>query len=140
MAFWRRRDHEGYIGSYDPEHEMPDPEREPRDRYESEAYRHNARDSRYAYRWDPNRIESSQGVRDRWDRGANRDGRSSDRNWNAREPRSDYELGYQHGRRDAEIELYRREHSGPYDRDADREIDRGRNRAIDYDRDWRDRY
>lgn len=57
MAFWRRRDHEGFIGGYDPEHEMPDPDRRPRDRYESEAYRHNARDSRYGYRWDPDRVE-----------------------------------------------------------------------------------
>ena len=32
MAFWRRRDHEKFIGSYDPEHEMPNPDRRPHDR------------------------------------------------------------------------------------------------------------
>src|SRR5258708_11052187 len=56
-----RRDHESYIGGYDPEHEMPDPGRPPRDRWQSEAYRHNARDSRFAYRWDPDRFEERQG-------------------------------------------------------------------------------
>jgi hypothetical protein len=55
---WRPRDRERFIGGYDPEHEMPDPDRDPRDRYQSEAYRHNARDSRFAYRWNPDRVES----------------------------------------------------------------------------------
>ena len=52
-----RRDHESYIGGYDPEHEMPDPGRDPRDRWQSDAYRAGARDSRYFYRWDPDRFE-----------------------------------------------------------------------------------
>ena len=153
MAFWKRHDHEGYIGSYDPEHEMPDADREPRERYQSDAYRHNASDSRFAYRWNPDRFEPN--SRDRgersanrdwdrgsdrgWDREANRD-LGTERSWHGREPRSDYELGYEHGRRDAELELYRRQHSGPFNRDPDREFNRGRNRAIDYDRDSRDRY
>lgn len=54
---WRPRDHERYIGSYDPEHEMPDPDRGSGDRWQSDAYRHNARDTRFAYRWNPDRIE-----------------------------------------------------------------------------------
>src|ERR1051325_10672021 len=52
-----RRDHESFIGSYDPEHEMPDPDRGPRDRWQSDVYRHNAGDGRWAYRWSPERIE-----------------------------------------------------------------------------------
>ncbi len=32
---WRPRDRERYIGSYDPEHEMPDPDRGPGDRWQS---------------------------------------------------------------------------------------------------------
>jgi hypothetical protein len=54
---WRPRDRERYVGPYDPEHEMPDPEREPGDRWQSDAYRRGARDSRFAYRWNPERIE-----------------------------------------------------------------------------------
>jgi len=54
---FRPRDHERFIGGYDPEHEMPDPDRDPRARWQSDAYRYNARDSRYAYRWNPDRIE-----------------------------------------------------------------------------------
>ena len=34
-------------------YEMPDPDRGPHDRYMSDAYRHNARDSRFAYRFNP---------------------------------------------------------------------------------------
>src|SRR5438477_11849184 len=52
-----RQDRERYIGGYDPEHEMPDPDRRPRDRWQSEAYRDQAHDSRYAYRWNPDRFE-----------------------------------------------------------------------------------
>src|SRR4051812_26920521 len=52
-----RRDRERFIGSYDPEYEMPDPDRPRRGRYESEAYRRNFGDSRYAYRYNPDRIE-----------------------------------------------------------------------------------
>jgi hypothetical protein len=54
---FRRRDHERYIGGYDPEHEMPDPDRRPRGPWQSEAYRDNARDSRWPYRWNPDRFE-----------------------------------------------------------------------------------
>ncbi len=54
---WRPRDHERYIGSYDPEHEMPNPDRGPGDRWQSDAYRHGARDTRFAYRWNPDRFE-----------------------------------------------------------------------------------
>jgi hypothetical protein len=56
-----RRDHESFIGSYDPEHEMPNPDRDPRDRWQSEAYRRNAEDSRWMYRWSPDRIEGRGG-------------------------------------------------------------------------------
>src|SRR5687768_226745 len=62
---WRPRDRERFIGGYDPEHEMPDPDRDRGDRFQSDAYRHNARDSRYAYRWNPDRIESNYPDRDR---------------------------------------------------------------------------
>ena len=71
---WRPRDRERFIGGYDPEHEMPNPDRDFGDRYESDAYRHNARDGRFAYRMDPNRFERQFGQRDRsefdsrWDR------------------------------------------------------------------------
>ncbi|HEY0157615.1 MAG TPA: hypothetical protein VGF28_10050 [Thermoanaerobaculia bacterium] len=54
---WRPRDRERYIGGYDPEHEMPDPDRGSGDRWQSDAYRHNARDSRFAYRMNPDRVE-----------------------------------------------------------------------------------
>jgi hypothetical protein len=57
---------------------MPDPYRDPRDRWQSDAYRHNARDSRFAYRWIPDRVEERFRYRDRggeefypgWDRDA----------------------------------------------------------------------
>ena len=54
---WRPRDRERYIGGYDPEHEMPDPDRDRGDRWQSDVYRHNARDGRFAYRWNPDRFE-----------------------------------------------------------------------------------
>jgi hypothetical protein len=54
---WRPRDRERYIGGYDPEHEMPDPDRGPGGRWQSDAYRHNARDSRFAYRMNPDFVE-----------------------------------------------------------------------------------
>ena len=80
---WRPRDRERYIGSYDPEHEMPDPDRGPGDRWQSDAYRHGARDTRYAYRMNPDAFEDRfDGRRDvdreyemRW----NRDARDMDR-------------------------------------------------------------
>lgn len=55
---WRPRDRERFIGSYDPEHEMPDPDRDPGDRWQSDAYRRGARDTRYGYRWNPDAIEN----------------------------------------------------------------------------------
>ena len=60
-----RHDRESYIGGYDPEHEMPDPDRDPRDRWQSDAYRHNAHDSRYMYRWAPDRYGADRGWRGR---------------------------------------------------------------------------
>src|SRR5438045_9781435 len=58
---FRRRDHESFIGGYDPEHEMPDADRDPRDRWQSDAYRYGARDTRFAYRWNPDRFEDRYG-------------------------------------------------------------------------------
>ena len=55
---WRPRDRERYIGSYDPEHEMPDPDRASGDRWQSDAYRNHFRDSRFAYRMNPDRFEN----------------------------------------------------------------------------------
>lgn len=160
MPFWRGRDHESYIGGYDPEYEMPNPDREPRERYMSEAYRHNSRDSRFAYRYDPDRFEARMGPRDHdrprhWDDGPRYlgdrggydrvpDRAQHDRGWDVASGREHYERGFAHGRdwgrREAELELYRRQHSGPYDRSDEREFDRGYNRAIDYDRDRGRRY
>ncbi len=54
---WRPRDRERYVGGYDPEHEMPDPDRDPGDRWQSGSYRHNARDTRFAYRMNPDAFE-----------------------------------------------------------------------------------
>jgi hypothetical protein len=65
---FRPRDHERYIGGYDPEREMPDPDRRPRGPWQSEAYRDNARDSRWAYRWNPDRVEDRSDDRRRRDR------------------------------------------------------------------------
>lgn len=60
---WRPRDRERFIGTYDPEHELPDPDRNPGDRWQSDAYRRGARDTRFAYRMSPDRIESRHGAR-----------------------------------------------------------------------------
>jgi hypothetical protein len=65
---WRPRDHERFIGGYDPEYEMPDPDREPGDRWQSRVYRHNARDSRIPYRWNPDRFEERFPDREERDR------------------------------------------------------------------------
>lgn len=84
---FRPRDHERFIGGYDPEHEMPDPDRGPRDRWQSEAYRYGARDSRFMYRWNPDRFIDRNGEewirrralerdiqpRDRYDRDRDRE-------------------------------------------------------------------
>jgi hypothetical protein len=72
---WRPRDRERYIGGYDPEHEMPDPDRGPGDRWQSDAYRHNARDGRFAYRMNPDYVERQfDGPRGGYDRGWDRGG------------------------------------------------------------------
>lgn len=65
---WRPRDRERFIGAYDPEHEVPDPDRGPGDRWQSDAYRRGARDSRFAYRMNPDRFESRFGNRQDVDR------------------------------------------------------------------------
>lgn len=74
---WRPRDRERFIGGYDPEHEMPDPDRDPGDRWQSDAYRHHSRDTRFAYRMNPDaferQFEGQRDYRDRpgqWDRDA----------------------------------------------------------------------
>ena len=119
---WRPRDRERFIGGYDPEHEMPDPDRDRGDRWQSGAYRHNARDSRFAYRWDPDRFEGrfadrDRGMDPRWERDAR------DRQFNG-----GYGGGY-----DRDFDRDRGEYSyGP-----DRGYDRGFDRGYDYDRGWR---
>jgi hypothetical protein len=72
---WRPRDRERYIGGYDPEHEMPDPDRHSGGRWQSDAYRHNARDTRFAYRLNPDRFERQfdRNAPQRWDAGDSRD-------------------------------------------------------------------
>ncbi|HEX2835348.1 MAG TPA: hypothetical protein VHW00_20205 [Thermoanaerobaculia bacterium] len=99
---WRPRDRERFIGSYDPEHEMPDPDRGGGDRWQSDAYRHNARDTRFLYRMDPDRFESrydgprrdvSHDSGTRW----TRDARDFDRGYD-RDPGRDY--GRDYGRAD----------------------------------------
>lgn len=156
---WRPRDRERYIGSYDPEHEMPDPDRNAGDRWQSDAYRHGARDGRIPYRMSPNRFEHRfEGRRDvaheadiRW----NRDARDLDR--------ANYGRGDDYGRGSYGGGRYGSSYggsgfgggyrdtgrgygygSGPgpsygagrggYDRDLDRSFDRGRS----YDRDLDD--
>lgn len=93
---WRPRDRERFIGSYDPEHEMPDPDRMPGERWQSDAYRHHFRDSRFAYRMNPDRFEDRfDGRRDvdrememRW----NRDARDRDA-WNEQRYGGGWERG-----------------------------------------------
>jgi hypothetical protein len=113
-----RRDHESFIGSYDPEHEMPDPDRGPRDRWQSDVYRHNAADGRWGYRWNPERVE---------ERGLRRPYRGNlDREI---QPRDRYEQRF--GGHHPEHERF----AGGWDRDFDRERQWGR----DYGRDRFDR-
>lgn len=119
MRMWRGRDRESYIGGYDPEYEMPDPDRGPRDRYMSDAYRNNARDSRYAYRMNPDRFEQ------RWrDDREPRDfgGDVRDRHWFDR----GYDRGFEHGLQAA--------------RDRDRDWARRESEVEDRERDWRRYY
>ena len=124
---WRPRDHERYIGGYDPEHEMPDPDRRAGERWESDTYRRNARDTRYPYRWNADRFEDR--FRDRRDRDEyelrwNRDARDA----RDREYRGDYDRGY------APVRFDR---GWDYDRGYDRGYDR--DRGYDFDRSWSDR-
>lgn len=148
---WRPRDREHFYGSYDPEHEMPDPDRNRGDRWQSDAYRHNARDTRFMYRMDPDRFEGRfEGRRDiddeariRWNRDA-RD-REFARDYGRDYGRGSYEGGgyssdgsnyggdrYARGAYDPYRERDRYFDSGPhYDRDRAYGSDRG------YDRDWR---
>ena len=110
---------------------MPNPDREFRDRYQSDAYRHNAGDSRWAYRWNPDRFEDRFGPR-----------RGED--WNHRDARDmeHYNRGYEAGYRDRDngYRGYDRgyDHGGDY-RDADRDPDRyrwDRWEYFDRDRDY----
>lgn len=146
---WRPRDRERFIGGYDPEHEMPDPDRDAGDRWQSDAYRHASRDSRFAYRMNPDRFEHRFEERDprdydyRWNRDArdlDRDGYrggmregnygaggygygfSSDRGWD----RGGYGGGY-----------YGRDYDrGGYDRGYDRGPHFDRDRIYGSDRGW----
>ena len=143
---WRPRDRERYIGGYDPEHEMPDPDRDRGGRWQSDAYRHNARDSRFVYRWDPDRFERQFGPRDRgfepreWDRdgrdrGYIRFGGEFDRGYDR-----GYDPGMDRGYRD-EYSSRGRYDRGPYDRG---DYDRGGyegfgpryDRNVGFDRGW----
>lgn len=144
---WRPRDRERFIGSYDPEHEMPNPDRDRGDRYASDAYRHNARDSRFAYRWTPdrfeNRFEGRHDVDREYETRWRRDARDLDRDLG----RDDFERGGYSGfgRGDLDRGGYGGEswdrgdyRAGGYDRDYDRGGFRGGNRGYgpDYDRDY----
>ena len=119
---WRPRDRERYIGSYDPEHEMPDPDRYPGDRWQSDAYRHHFRDSRFAYRMNPDRFENRfEGRRDvdsemqmRW----NRDGRDRDRDYGYGDDR-----GYDRGTYARSFDRGGQDRAG-YDRGYDRSFER----------------
>ena len=123
---WRRRDHERYIGGYDPEYEMPDPDRRPGDRWASDAVRHNSRDTRFSYRWYPDRIESRFGSRHPRD---------------FRDVRSAYDQGYD----DSRLNRGYRPPTWGWDAD-DRDLEYGRERQrlrdprYDFDRDDRYRY
>ena len=142
---WRPRDHERFIGGYDPEHEMPDPDRRPRSRYESEVYRHNARDSRYPYRWNPDRFEERFRDRDdrrEWEARWNRDARDYGRGYGY--DQYAYDRGYD--RYDFDRGWNDRPRGGYYyEGDFDRGGWRGdEDRAREfggrgYERDWRDR-
>ena len=122
---WRRRDHERFIGGYDPENEMPDPARRPGERWESDAYRHNARDTRFTYRWDPDRIEDRFTARE-------------PRNFDYRDLRAAYDRGYD----DYRLERGYRPPSWGWDTADDREERprRGRDLRFEDDRESRYRY
>jgi hypothetical protein len=146
-----RRDHESFIGSYDPEHEMPDPDRGPRDRWQSDIYRHNAADGRWAYRWSPERIED-RGPRRPWRGDMEREIQPRDR-YESRYRHPEYERGYEHGYYDRGMDFERdrdRDFRGSAPWDRERDWDRGGDRfdrdryrdewdpmVTPYDRDWR---
>jgi hypothetical protein len=111
---FRPRDHERFIGGYDPEHEMPDPDRDPRGRWQSDAYRDNSRDSRYFYRWNPDRYESRDGP-----------GRDIE---NEIQPRDRYEEAYRAGWQAGYDRGYEHGYTGFNDR-----------RRYEWDRNWSDR-
>jgi hypothetical protein len=142
---WRPRDRERFIGGYDPEHEMPDPDRDRGERWQSDAYRHNARDSRFAYRWDPDRIESRYPDRDRgrYEGDVNRDARYRQSFYTNERQRSPWEGGgrddYGYGREprdDYRRSTYGDRYASDFDRDRDRENFYGsdRDRGYEYDR------
>ncbi len=138
---WRPRDRERYIGSYDPEHEMPDPDRGPGDRWQSDAYRRTARDTRFAYRMNPNRFEERfEGPRrdiDRdYDTRWNRDARDLDRGGYGGH-RDYYGRDYDRGYADRGYFSGRDYDRGSYDRGGHFDRDRiyGSDRGWDYDRD-----
>jgi hypothetical protein len=113
---FRPRDHERFIGSYDPEHEMPDPDRDARDRWQSDAYRRNAR---YG----------------------SRDGRTRDIE-NEIQPRDRYEAAYRAGYEAGYDRGYRNGYTGYNDRrgyDWDRDWS-DRQEGHWRERDWQDRY
>jgi len=120
-----RRDHESFIGGYDPEHEMPNPDRDPRERWQSDAYRRNAADGRWAYRWNPDRFE------DRRDFGW-REPRRMDREIQPRDRYESRPYGY-------DRERYGYGFRSDFDRDRDRWMDRDRGIDRDYEYD-RERY
>lgn len=156
---WRPRDHERFIGGYDPEHEMPDPDRGPRERYQSDAYRYNSRDTRYGYRWNPDRFEDRFRDRDdrrEWELRWNRDAR--DRDYGRDYGRDDYDGRYDYNRGYDRYDFDRgwsdRNRGGYYEGDFDRSRDFDGPRDFDrphdsdrarefggrgYERDWRDR-
>ena len=132
---WRPRDRERYIGAYDPEHEMPDPDRGAGNRWQSDAYRRGARDSRFVYRADPNRFEN----------------RFNDR----RDYEPEYEQRWRHDARDLDRGGYgrgggydanfaaggyrdygRSDYGRDFDRGSDRGWDRGPGSNRDFDRGW----
>ena len=161
---WRPRDRERFIGGYDPEHEMPNPDRDRGERWQSDVYRHNSRDTRFAYRFNPDRFEHRYGDRDRggYDPRWNRDARDAsygnyggrDRNFGGYGEYSDYDRGYDRNRYDYNRGGYDRgyDYNGggnpgwndmgrfSSDRWTGSDYDRAREfGGRGYERDWRDR-
>jgi hypothetical protein len=108
---------------------MPDPDRDAGDRWQSGAYRHNARDSRFAYRMNPDaferQFEGDRGGgydRPQWDRDARDMNRGGGSNWDRSNYR-DYDRGRNYGggydRGNYGGAGYRTS-GGDYDRDRDR--------------------